>query len=128
MKWTAYTYMLLVSTASILVTPHRSHGQELFLLNQGLQETLIQPDYSVDFIPDFTYDEVAERIRTMETDMPFTLNERVYSFIDYFAVRNRDYVRMILAREVQYFPLFDEVLRRHDMPEDIKYLAIIESA
>lgn len=106
-----------------------SNGQELLqLINQNQpQEEMVYPVYDFEYIPDFTYKEVGQKIRTMETDMPFELNESIYSFIDYFTVRNRAYTKMVLARKDTYFPLFEEVLAKHNMPEDIKFLAIIES-
>ncbi|MCH7400654.1 transglycosylase SLT domain-containing protein [Belliella kenyensis] len=104
------------------------YGQELYNFNsQGIQDELIAPNYQYDYIPDFTFDEVAKKIKAMKTDMPFELNDRIFSFINYFAVRNREYTRMVLQREAVYFPMFDDVLDRHDMPSDIKYLSIIES-
>ncbi|GAB2615931.1 lytic transglycosylase domain-containing protein [Belliella aquatica] len=104
------------------------HGQELFgLSEQGIQEETISANYQFDYIPDFTYDQVAQRIKEMETEMPFELNDRIFSFINYFVVRNRDYARMVMEREATYFPLFEKVLADHNMPDDIKYLAIIES-
>lgn len=104
------------------------HGQELFgISDQGIQEEFITANYQFDYIPDFTYDQVAQRIKKMNTEMPFELNDRIFSFINYFAVRNRDYARMVMEREATYFPLFEKVLASHNMPDDIKYLAIIES-
>ncbi|WP_154856685.1 lytic transglycosylase domain-containing protein [Cyclobacterium xiamenense] len=100
-------------------------------INQLASETrvteTVAPFYDYEHIPDFTYDEVEKRVAAMETDMPFELNETIFAFINYFTVRNRDYTRMVLARQDMFFPLFDEALEKHDMPADIKYLAIIES-
>lgn len=108
-----------------------SHGQELLkFLNahQGIeQEEVVMPTYDYEYIPDFTYDDVKKRVEAMPAKMEFELNETIFGFIDYFTVRNRDYSRMVLARKDIYFPLFEEVLSRHQMPEEIKYLAIIES-
>lgn len=87
----------------------------------------VAPFYDYEYIPDFTYEEVEKRVAAMETNMPFELNETIFAFINYFTVRNRDYTRMVLARQDMYFPMFDEALEKHNMPEDIKYLAIIES-
>lgn len=104
------------------------HGQELFGISElGIQEETISANYQFDYIPDFTYDQVAQRIKEMDTEMPFELNDRIFSFINYFAVRNRDYARMVMEREATYFPLFEKVLANHNMPDDIKFLAIIES-
>ncbi|WP_304516898.1 lytic transglycosylase domain-containing protein [Cecembia rubra] len=104
------------------------HGQELYhFSNSSIDEETISPVYQFDYIPDFTYDQVDKRIKAMQTDMPFELNDRIFSFINYFVVRNREYTKMVLKRKAYYFPLFEETLAEHDMPDDIKYLSIIES-
>lgn len=87
----------------------------------------IFPNYHYEYIPDFTYEEVDARIKAMKTDMPFELNDRIFSFIQYFAVRNRDYTKMVLARKEKFFPLFETTLKKHEMPSEIQYLAIVES-
>lgn len=97
------------------------------LNNAKIEEQMIVPNYQFEYIPDFTYQEVAAKIKAMETDMPFELNEKIFAFINYFTVRNREYTKMVLQRQNLYFPLFEETLTDHEMPEDIKFLAIIES-
>lgn len=85
------------------------------------------PNYHYEYIPDFTYEEVNQRIKAMKSDMPFELNDKIFSFIQYFTVRNRDYTKMVLARKEKFFPLFEETLLKHEMPTEIQYLAIVES-
>lgn len=115
----------IIATASV---SHFSFGQELFpYSNTSIDEETISPVYQFEYIPDFTYDQVDQRIKEMETSMPFELNERIFAFINYFAVRNRDYTKMVLQRKDIYFPMFEEALAAHDMPDDVKFLAIIES-
>lgn len=107
-----------------------SYGQELHeFLNGGEtnEEEMILPIYDYEHIPDFTYEEVKQRVQAMDTEMPFELNETIFSFINYFTVRNRSYTKMTLARMDTYMPLFEKVLEKQQMPDDIKYLAIIES-
>lgn len=87
----------------------------------------IYPNYQYEYIPDFTYAEVEQRIRNMNNEMGFELNDKIFSFIQYFTVRNRDYTKMVLARKDIFFPLFDTTLKRHQIPLEIKYLAIVES-
>jgi len=103
-----------------------AHGQNESGFIQAKEE-LIEPVYNYEYIPDFTYREVKERVNDMDTGMPFELNETIFAFINYFTVRNREYAKMTLSRKEIYFPLFEEALKRHGMPEEIKYLAIIES-
>lgn len=122
-----YLSSILVITLILIKIPF-SKGQELFEINnQPINEELLNPVYHYEYIPDFTYEEVAAKIKAMETDMPFELNDRIFSFINYFAVRNRAYTKMVLEREAIYFPLFEQVLAEYDMPDDVKFLAIIES-
>ncbi|WP_230981506.1 lytic transglycosylase domain-containing protein [Echinicola salinicaeni] len=104
-----------------------AQGQQEDGLIEADNEAVIEPVYDYEFIPDFTYEEVNDRVRKMDTGMPFELNETIFAFINYFTVRNREYSKMTLARKEIYFPLFEEALKRHGMPDEIKYLAIIES-
>jgi len=123
----------LVKTIALVLLPmslvHQlSFGQELFEINNAsIKEEMIIPSYQFEYIPDFTYEDVAKRVRAMDTGMSFELNERIFSFINYFTVRNREYTKMVLRRKETYFPLFEETLAQYDLPDDIKFLAIIES-
>ncbi len=78
-------------------------------------------------IPDNTYDEVADRISCIEKEVPLKFNERVMAFIDYFAIKDRAYTKDIIKKKELYFPIFSEALSRHKMPDELKYLAIVES-
>lgn len=112
----------------VLLLQNNLHAQELFGINNSpIEEETISPVYQFEYIPDFNYNEVAKKIKAMDTDMPFELNERIFSFINYFTVRNREYTKMVLQRQDIYFPLFEQTLAEHNMPDDIKFLAIIES-
>jgi membrane-bound lytic murein transglycosylase D len=83
--------------------------------------------YDYEHIPDATYDEIQARLKTIETEIPLNFNARVKSFVDYFTVRDRAYTKMVLGRSTYYFPIFEEILARYDMPDELKYLAIVES-
>jgi len=88
---------------------------------------LYQPAYDYEYVPDASYDLVADRIACIETDIPLTYNHRVKSFVDYFTVRDREYTRMVIRRKDVYFPLFEKYLKKHNLPLNLKYLAIVES-
>ncbi len=119
---------LVSAITLILLSQSVVIGQELFEVNSlPLSEETITPIYQFEYIPDFTYDEVAKKIKAMDTDMPFELNERIFAFINYFTVRNREYTRMVLQRQNIYFPMFEQTLAEHNMPDDVKFLSIIES-
>ncbi len=80
-----------------------------------------------DFIPDHNYDLVADRLSCMEGEIPLTFNTKIYSFINYFAVRDREYTLEILSRTELYFPVIEKYLKKYGLPDELKYLAIVES-
>ncbi len=89
------------------------------------QETEAQP---YDAYPEnYTYDLVADRLSCVQGEVPLEFNEKVYSFIDYFIVRNRSYTKEVIARSSLYFPIIEEYLAKYNLPDELKYLAIVES-
>lgn len=80
-----------------------------------------------EYVPDATQEEIADRMSCIDTDIPIELNDKVYSFITYFTERDRGYTKMVQDRMDLYFPIFEHYLAKYDMPDEIKYLPIIES-
>jgi membrane-bound lytic murein transglycosylase D len=65
-----------------------------------------------------------------ETDMqrlPAELNEKVTEWVEYFQGRGRDHMTVYLSRSSRYLPYMKEVLKSHGLPEDLVYIALIES-
>lgn len=60
-------------------------------------------------------------------DLPVTRNDRVDQWIDFLSGRNADKTRVWLERSGKYVPMIREQLRARGMPEDLVYLAFIES-
>ena len=70
---------------------------------------------------------VKERLMAIEHTIPLTYNDRIHGFINYFTIKDRDYTRMVLRRTGQYFPLFEKYLALYNLPQELKYLAVVES-
>ncbi|TXE10996.1 LysM peptidoglycan-binding domain-containing protein [Algoriphagus aquimarinus] len=120
------TITLALITCLIPLSKAYSQDDELVAAAPLLDEEVL-PNYHYEYIPDFTYEQIDRRVKAMDHEMAFDLNDKVFSFIQYFTVRNRDYTKMVLARKELFFPMFDEMMTKHDMPLEIKYLSIIES-
>lgn len=80
-----------------------------------------------DYAPDFSYQELERRYNSLEKEIDIAFNERVMAFINYFNIRNRDYTREMVRRQEMYVPLFEKYLAKYDLPDELKYLPIIES-
>ena len=80
-----------------------------------------------DYAPDFSYEEIEKRYNDLELDIDIKFNDRVDAFVNYFTVRDRGYTREMLKRKELYFPIFEKYLAKYDLPQELKYLPIIES-
>jgi membrane-bound lytic murein transglycosylase D len=70
---------------------------------------------------------IEDRLKCLERNMPLHYNDKIHAFINYFTVRDREYTRMIMRRKNLYFPLFEKYLAKYGLPDELKYLSIIES-
>lgn len=81
------------------------------------------------FINDADLDSIyALRLSKIPSIIPMTYNSIVRNYIELYAVRKKNFSGRILGLTKVYFPLFEEVLDRYQMPMELKNLAIIESA
>ncbi len=70
---------------------------------------------------------IGDRLRCIEKTIPLVYNEKIHAFINYFTVKDREYTRLMMRRRNLYFPLFEKYLAKYNLPDELKYLAIIES-
>jgi membrane-bound lytic murein transglycosylase D len=60
-------------------------------------------------------------------DIPIVFNDAVKYYIGYFTIEKRKVFVNWLKRARYYVPIIKEILKEHGMPEDLVYLAMIES-
>jgi len=76
-------------------------------------------------LPDSVY---ISRLQNLDSYIPLPFNETVKKFINFYFNRRRGMVAIMMGLTNYYFPLFEEALARYDLPAELKYLPIIESA
>jgi membrane-bound lytic murein transglycosylase D len=80
-------------------------------------------------VPVFSDAELEVRIKNLSSlAVTPQLDNIVKSYIKTYSVRNRDRTEKMLGRIVMYFPIFEKYLLEQNMPSDIKYLSVVESA
>lgn len=86
--------------------------------------------YFADEKPEFSDSVYALRIENLNLHTPINLeyNEHVKAFINVYAKRGRKQTARMLGLKEIYFPLFEELLDKYNLPLELKYLAIVESA
>ncbi|TLX75281.1 LysM peptidoglycan-binding domain-containing protein [Labilibacter sediminis] len=81
-------------------------------------------------IPQFPEWMIQKRMEALNYQTPIQLdyNKSVQAYIDVYTVKKREHLANIISRSKLYFPLFEEYLDKYDLPLELKYLAVIESA
>ena len=71
-----------------------------------------------------------ERLGILDANSPMDLayNEKVQAFIDSYLGRNKSLISRMQGLKELYFPLFEQQLDKYELPLELKYLAIVESA
>ena len=72
----------------------------------------------------------AIRLEALDANSPMDLayNDKVHPFIESYLGRNRALISRMLGFKKLYFPLFESLLDSYELPLELKYLAIVESA
>ena len=65
--------------------------------------------------------------QTLKVDVPVARNKQVKAYLVYFTTERKGTIRKYLARSTRYLPMIREVFQEHGLPEDLAYLAMIES-
>jgi membrane-bound lytic murein transglycosylase D len=80
-------------------------------------------------IPTRTPDSVfVARLDAMNSYIPLSYNHIVHNFLALYSDRRRSSMGDVLGRCNIFMPIFEEIFNRYDLPEELKAMAIIESA
>ncbi|MDR4988692.1 MAG: LysM peptidoglycan-binding domain-containing protein [Bacteroidales bacterium] len=82
------------------------------------------------FVPAFSDSVYQRRMEALNARSPFEFvyNAHVQTFIRLYANNRRVLTERMMGLGELYFPLFEEQLDRHNIPLEMKYLAVVESA
>lgn len=104
------------------------------LLNSDLFEKMhreiLEQDYSKVVYKELPTDTLKARLKKLNARTPFNVeyNPILESVIKSYLKRNKKSMERLMALSEYYFPMFEQQLDRYDIPLEIKYLAIVESA
>lgn len=68
------------------------------------------------------------RLKKIEQVIGLPYNKVVSNLIGFYTTRRKEKVEVMLGLSAFYFPIFEEILDKYNLPIELKYLAIIESA
>jgi membrane-bound lytic murein transglycosylase D len=70
---------------------------------------------------------VQPRLLALQREIPLTYNATIHQFVEYFAYRKPSFTKTMLERKGVYFPIYEKYLKKYGLPDELKYLSLIES-
>ena len=78
--------------------------------------------------PDFSDSVYMDRLARIPSVFDLSYNRIFKNYIDVYTKKKRDQMEIMLGLTDYYFPIFEEILDQNNMPLELKYLAVVESA
>ncbi|MFW5751809.1 MAG: transglycosylase SLT domain-containing protein [bacterium] len=125
--------LLLIMSKSY---PQACHGRVVDMIDSLIRLPVFQ-DYppqqkmtcindGISIYPDIYYEYKLEELNK-KTPVNLEYNDEVLEFIEIFTVKRKKDFEKIAGLARLYFPLMDEMLDLHNLPLELKYLAVVES-
>lgn len=102
--------------------------------NNSLYDTLTpavsNDSYDAIYYPELPTDTLKKRLAILDAKTPFNIayNPALESVIKHYLKNRKRSTETLINRSQYYFPMFEEVLDKHNLPLEIKHLAVVESA
>ncbi|MCX7729185.1 MAG: transglycosylase SLT domain-containing protein [Bacteroidia bacterium] len=86
--------------------------------------------FSPDSVPIYDDNVYEARLAKLNVHSPFDLiyNIHVKAYIDLYTIKKRDLLSRLIGLSQLYYPMFEQVLDKYNLPLELKHLAVIESA
>jgi len=91
----------------------------LILLSIALQASNLRSPRNEDYL---------KRVENLNTIIELRITDEVVEQIDLMVFRRKRESEVILGRTSLYFPVIENLLRERNLPDELKYIAVIESA
>ena len=100
------------------------------LMNNWQSRTLLQLlEYDSTYVAQPVNDSIyIDRLNRLQSTINMTYNDVTKQFIERYANRHRQLISNMLGLSTYYMPMIENALDRYNIPQELKYLPIIESA
>jgi membrane-bound lytic murein transglycosylase D len=99
--------------------------QRLNFADAGANKSM---DFEPHDIPSYSHSVYSSRIAKIQSPIMLAYNDEVREYIDLYAIKRRQLTARVMGLADLYFPMFEEALDKNNLPLELKYLAIVESA
>ncbi len=120
------TFILLIIITAIAIPFIPAYADQLAPLNED-QSAIVPPQLKPPTEDVAQLDESEDLGVEKLYDIPMVLNDSVETHLEYFTNRGRDKFQLYLDRSARFMPMMKDIFREKNMPEDLVYVALIES-
>ncbi len=116
--------------AAVVQEPVDLGGEQEDSLTEQLSSERLEELYAKSGIPGWdpaVEEELRKGDQRLKIDVPIHVNKQVKAYLVYFSTERKNIIRKYLARSTRYLPMIREIFQEHGLPEDVAYLAMIES-
>jgi membrane-bound lytic murein transglycosylase D len=113
-----------------VTVPVADDSQDDAALTEELSPNRVEELYAKSGIPgsDASLEEELQKWdHQVKFDVPIQMNKQVRAYLVYFSTERKAVITRYLARSTRYLPMIKEVFQEAGLPEDLAYLAMIES-
>jgi membrane-bound lytic murein transglycosylase D len=115
---------------SEMAAPLTDDGPDAASLTEELSAKRLEELYAKSGIPGWDpglEEELKNWEHQVKFDVPIQTNKQVRAYLVYFSTERKAVITRYLARSTRYLPMIKEVFQEAGLPEDLAYLAMIES-
>lgn len=70
---------------------------------------------------------IQNRLKSIENVIPLVYNQYSHQYVEYFAFKKATFTQHMLEKRDLYFPIYEKYLKQYGLPDELKYLSLIES-
>lgn len=76
----------------------------------------------------YSDEEIRLQIESLSSHMNLEYNQEVKSILNSYMTTYRRSTETIINRSHYYFPIIEKIIEKHNLPQEIKYLSVVESS
>ena len=117
---------------------HIAESESVSFLNEAVADQRKTISASLDSLRKWTAESEANmdedslvnlRMRQIHQTIPLTYNDKIKFYLDKYVSSNYNpYISKLRGLSQHYFPIFESIIAEHRLPDEVKYLAVVESS
>jgi membrane-bound lytic murein transglycosylase D len=127
-KTTKFLLSLCLIGLAVLNVSAKTDTSKIIKAAEKVKTVDTVPHFPPNYVPQLHVDVIKDRLACLNTQINLTYSKEIMRWVKFYLIKNRITTRQLLEKSTFYFPIFEEALKRHNMPVELKYLPIVESA